>query len=253
MATRTKSRKRSAPSKRRPATKKSPSRRAPAEPRLRTRASEAARRELGGHGPDAAAVGLLVLAALLTLGLLGDLAGPIGGGLADGVETLIGRAAAALPVVLVVFAVLLFSIRPTQKRALEAEEEGEEPPPEPMPVRVAVGFALIFVASVGFLHLAFDTPSVDGPMGALRDAGGVLGAVFGGSLDAAAGVVGAAIVLSGVALLGVLLAPGVPMRDVMSGVGRGARWAGGQARVGAQRLGTLADPDGDEIDRRDRI
>src|SRR5262245_16021552 len=205
MATRTKSRKRSAPSKRRPANKQTSTRRAPAEPRLRTRAGEAARRELGGHGPDAAALGLLVLAALLTLGLLGDLAGPIGTGLADGVETLMGRAAAALPVVLVVFAILLFSIRPTQKRAIEAEAEGEEPPPEPMPVRVAVGFALIFVAAVGFLHLAFDTPSIDGPMAALRDAGGVLGAVSGGSLDAAAGVVGAAIVLGGVFLLGVLL------------------------------------------------
>ncbi len=248
MATRTTTRKRSAPSKRRPANKKAPAGRAPAEPRLRTRASEAARRELGGHGPDAAAVGLLVLAALLALGLLGDLAGPIGAGLADGVRTLIGRAAAALPVVLVVFAILLFSVRPTARRAIEAEDEGEEPPPEPAPLRVAVGFALIFVAAVGFLHLVFDTPSIDGPIARLRDAGGVLGGAFGGSLDAAAGVVGASVVLGGVVVLGVLLAPGVPMRDVIGGLGRSVRWAGAQARVGARRLGELADADGDQLD-----
>jgi S-DNA-T family DNA segregation ATPase FtsK/SpoIIIE len=38
------------------------------------------------------------------------------------------------------------------------------------------------------------------------------------------------------------------MHDVMRGLGRSARWAGGQARVGARRLGELTDPDDDELD-----
>jgi len=246
MATRTTSRSRAGSSTRRrasgakPAARRGATRR-PAQPPLRVRASEAARRELGGHGADAAAVGLLVVAALLVLGLLGDLAGALGTGLADAVGTLLGRARYALPVVLVVFAVLLFSARPAARRAAEAQETGTDPGAEPTPLRVGIGFALVLVAAVGFLHLAFDSPSIDGPLAALRDAGGVFGAAIGGPLEAAAGAVGAAVVLTGVAVLGALLAPGVPMRDVISGLGRGARWAGGQARVHARRLGELSD------------
>ena len=79
MASRTTTRKR-APAKRAPAKKKAAPRRPapPPEPTLRVRAREAARRELGGHRADAVAVGLLVLAALTTLGLTSDLAGPVG-------------------------------------------------------------------------------------------------------------------------------------------------------------------------------
>jgi S-DNA-T family DNA segregation ATPase FtsK/SpoIIIE len=241
--TRTSTRRRGAAPTRRRSLPKAPrrtSRRAPS-PTLRVRAGEAARRELGGHGPDAAAVGLLVAAALLVLGLVGDGAGALGTGLADGVGTLLGRARYALPVVLVVFAILLFGVRPAARRAAEAEERGGEPEPEPAPLRVGVGFALVFGASVGFLHLAFDRPAIDGPVAALRDAGGMLGAVVGGPLGGIAGTIGAAIVLSGIAVLGALLAPGVPMHEVVSGLGRGARWAGGQARAHARRLGELSD------------
>src|SRR5574341_2106963 len=101
MPTRTSPRSRGAPTRRRAASKKPAARRSAtrraAEPTLRVRASEAARRELGGHAADAAAVGLLVVTALLILGLAGDLAGALGTGLADGIGTLLGRARYALP------------------------------------------------------------------------------------------------------------------------------------------------------------
>jgi S-DNA-T family DNA segregation ATPase FtsK/SpoIIIE len=245
MATRTSTRSRTASTKRRAGSRTRPkrsARRAP-EPTLRVRASEAARRELGGHAADAAAVALVVVTALLILGLVGDLAGALGSGLADGVGTLIGRARYALPVVLVVFAIVLFTL-PSPSRAAAAadddDDEGSEAPPEPTPVRVGVGFALVFVAAVGFLHLAFDRPPIDGSLDALRDAGGVFGAAIGGPLAAAAGTVGAAIVLTGVAVLGALLAPGVPMHDVVAGLGRGARWMGGRARAHARKVGDLS-------------
>ena len=246
MPTRTSSRTRAGSSRRRrsssakAAPRRGTSRRV-ASPPLRVRASEAARRELGGHAADAAAVGLLVVAALLVLGFVGDLAGALGTGLADGVATLLGRARYALPVVLVVFAILLFSVRPAARRAADADEAGADPEREPAPVRVGVGFALVFVAAVGFLHLVFDSPAIDGPVAALRDAGGVLGAAVGSPLEAAAGAVGAAIVLGGIAVLGALLAPGVPMHEVVSGLGRGVRWAAGQVRAHARRLGELGD------------
>jgi len=230
VATRTTTRKR-APAKRKPA-KRAPRRPAPPpEPTLRIRAREAARRELGGHAADAAAVGLLVLAALTTLGLVSDLAGPVGSGLADGFGALFGQARYAVPAVAAGFAILLFAARPAARRAAEAEEAGEDVPPQPAPVRVGVGIALLGLAVVGALHLLGDSPSIDGPIGALRHAGGVVGAALASPLEAAAGMVGAAIVLGGLAVLGALLAPGMPMRDVVATLGRGARWLGSRARA----------------------
>jgi S-DNA-T family DNA segregation ATPase FtsK/SpoIIIE len=193
-------------------------------------------------------VGLLVLAALVTLGLVSDLAGPVGRGLNDGLGSLLGRARHAVPVVCVVFAVVLFGRRPAARRAAEAEAAGEDAPNEPAPLRVGVGFALLGVAAVGALHLAFDSPSIDGPAQALRDAGGFLGVAIGGPLGAAAGTVGAAIVLGGLAILGALLAPGVPMSDVMAGVGRGVKRVGGHAGTHARRFGDLAGPADEVLD-----
>jgi S-DNA-T family DNA segregation ATPase FtsK/SpoIIIE len=231
MATRTAPRKR-APAKRNASPRKTSTRRPapPPEPTLRIRAREAARRELGGHAADAAAVGLVVLAALTTLGLVSDLADPIGEALADGFGTLFGQARYAVPVVALGFAILLFRARPVARRAAEAEEAGEEVPSQPAPVRVGVGIALLGLAVVGALHLLGDSPSIDGPMRVIRDAGGVVGAALAGPLQAAAGTVGAAVVLGGLAVLGALLAPGIPMRDVVAKLGSGVRWLGGRAR-----------------------
>ena len=252
MATRTAARASTRSSSKRSTTKK-PAKRAPAKRRSPSatstrseRAREAARRELGGHGADALAVGLLVLAALAMLGLVSDLAGPVGRGLNDGFGSLLGRARYAVPVVCIVFAILLFSRRPAARRAAEAEDAGEEVPNEPAPMRVGVGFALLGIAAVGTLHLAFDSPSVGGPARALRDAGGFMGVAIGGPLAAAAGTVGAAIVLGGLAILGALLAPGIPMSDVMSGLGRGAKRAGGHVGTQARRFGELAGPHDDD-------
>ena len=230
MATKTTARKR-APAKRSRAASKPRAKRPPAEPPIRVRAAEAARRELGGHGADAAAVGLLVLAILTTLGLASDLAGPVGQGLADGFATLAGKARYAIPVVAVGFAILGFRVGPATRRAVAAEEAGDEPPTEPAPMRVGIGITLLGLAAVGALHLAADTPALDGKLAHLQDAGGYLGGFAAGPLAAATGVVGAAVVLAGIAVLGALLAPGVPMRDVIASMGRGARWVGEQARA----------------------
>src|SRR5438477_13215189 len=116
MATRTASRKRAPAKRTRSSSSRGSSRKSapPPEPTLRVRA----RAELGGHGADAAAVGLLVLAVLTTLGLVSDLAGPVGSGLADGFGTLIGKARYAVPVVAIGFAILLFRVGPAARRAV---------------------------------------------------------------------------------------------------------------------------------------
>ncbi len=252
MATRTAAKKR-APARKASAKKAAPrSRRAapPPPPTLRVRAGAAARRELGGHGADALAVGLLVLAILTTLGLASDLAGPVGKGLADGFATLVGKARFAVPVVGVGFAILLFRVGPASRRIAE-EEPDEDAPPEPQPVRVGTGIALLGLAAVGALHLLGDSPAIDAPLAKLHDAGGYIGAAIAGPLKAGTGTVGAAVVLVGIALLGALLAPGVPMRDVVGAFGRGFRWMGHQARAFSELPVTEPGEQMDEMDQLD--
>jgi S-DNA-T family DNA segregation ATPase FtsK/SpoIIIE len=218
MPTRTTARKR-APA-RSGAKKKSASTRrtAPPEPTLRIRA----RQEFGGHGADAAAVALIVLAVLTTLGLFSTLAGAVGRVLDDGFGALFGGARYMVPIVAVGLAVFLFRMNPNREPAVEPDEEHAAP--EPAPLRVGVGIALLGLALVGALHLIGDSPEIDGAVDKLRDAGGYLGAAIAAPLEAAAGTVGASVVLLGLAVLGALLAPGVPMREVMARIGRASRW-----------------------------
>src|SRR5215467_9615853 len=110
MPSRTSTRRKPAPPKRRKSKAKAPSRtrRSAPAPRARRAAPpptpsrwdrhrETAGRQLGGHGPDAAAVALLVIAALTTLGLASDAAGAVGSGLADAFGAIFGLARYAVP------------------------------------------------------------------------------------------------------------------------------------------------------------
>ncbi len=234
MATRTGTRGKRAPAKRAPGKRRrAGTRTAPPEPSVWERGRESAGRQLGGHGADAAAVALLVLGVLTLLGLVSDAAGAVGSGLADGLGALFGTARYAIPPVCIGFALLFFfHARPAARRAAEAEAAGDEDAVayEPAPLRVGIGCALLGLASVGALHLAGGSPALDGPIGHLRDAGGYVGGAIAAPLEAGAGTVGASVVLIGFAVLGGLLAPGVPMRTVVAGVGRAARWTRHQAR-----------------------
>jgi len=219
------------------ATAKSTSRSAP---RRSSRLKESARRDLEGHGADALAIGLVVLAALAMLGLVSDLAGPVGVTIANTLGTVLGRARYAVPVVFLVLAVACFAQRPASSRSLDRKEKREKENSETddyansdnelalasselAPLRVGIGFILLGIAAVGALQLAAGDPSINASGARLRDAGGYTGVVVGGGLSSAAGVVGAAVVLFGFALLGTLLAPGIPMRDAISSIGRAFR------------------------------
>jgi S-DNA-T family DNA segregation ATPase FtsK/SpoIIIE len=240
-------------------TKKAPARRRRAAPAPRGRRQappkgpsawerrrEEAGRQLAGHGADAAALALLVLAVLTTLGLLSDAAGPVGSALADGFGAVFGVAKYAVPVVCVTVAVLCFRAGPRAQRS-RAEAAGARGPvtagdapavvtSEPAPMRVGIGIALLGLSVVGVLHLLGGRPAVDGSLDGVRDAGGLVGAAVAEPLAGAAGVVGAAIVLAALGILGALLTPGVPMRRVVASVARGVR------RLGASRAPTEAAP-----------
>jgi len=247
-------------------------RRAPARPTAWERSREAARRQLRGHRADALAVALVVVGVLTLLGLASDLAGSVGSFLADGSATVLGRGRIVFPLACFGFAVLLFAgYRPRDLGADDVDDEGADEDDEtraPAPLRIGLGIVLVMLAVVGFLHLAGGSPSVDSSDG-LRNAGGLLGAAVASPLAAVAGVVGTGVILIGVGLLGLLLAPGLPMRRVFDAIAAGARWVaaalselfqfGGteagdaalkepEPRVGVESADELDDDDVDPLD-----
>src|SRR5256884_5838603 len=221
MAAPTRTRRRKPPPRRRRNTR----RRAPARPTAWERSREAAGRQLRGHGADALAVALVVIGVLTMLGLASDLPGSVGSFLADGSATMLGPGPIVFPAACFGFAVLLFAgYRP---RGLDADEDDEledEETRAPAPLRIGLGIVLVMLAVVGLLHLAGGSPPVD-PTDGLRNAGGLLGAAVASPLAAGAGVVGTAVILTGLGLLRLLLAPGVRMRRVFDAIAAGARWA----------------------------
>ncbi|HMF03337.1 MAG TPA: DNA translocase FtsK 4TM domain-containing protein [Acidimicrobiia bacterium] len=206
-------------------------RRAPARPSAWERTREAAGHQLGGHGADALAVALVVVGVLTVLGLASDLAGSVGSFLADGSATMLGRGRIAFPLACFGFAGLLVAgYLPHHVGADDADDEGaddeEGDARSPAPLRVGLGIVLAMLAVVGLLHLAGGRPSVDAS-DQLRNAGGLLGAAMAAPLASVAGVVGTAVILTGIGLLGLLLAPGVPMRRVFAAIGTGLRRVAG--------------------------
>jgi DNA segregation ATPase FtsK/SpoIIIE, S-DNA-T family len=248
MVARTRSRRRTSSARRRRRSR----RRSAARPTAWERGREAASIQLQGHGADALAVGLVILGVLTLLGLASDLAGPVGRFLADTSATLLGRGRLALPTACFGFAALLFVGRgPLRRTSEDADEqyEEEEERPAPAPLRIALGLVLMLFAAVGLLHLIGGSPDIDAPVDEVRDAGGFLGAAIAAPLRAGAGAVGATVVLVGLAVLGALLAPGVPMRRVFAAIADALRWVGTSVaaffRVGVERPSTQADADAD--------
>jgi DNA segregation ATPase FtsK/SpoIIIE, S-DNA-T family len=226
----------SRPAKKPNRTRASSTRRRPTPPEPpRHDFAAAARRQLGAHRNDAIGVGLLVLAALTALGLASDLAGTLGRGLADTLGALLGQARYGVPIACVTFALLCLRARPHPTVEPDPAEPlaADEAPAarEPAPLRVGLGAALLALATVGVLHLTRGVPALDGPVGALRAAGGYLGAAVAAPLRALAGTVGAAVVLAGLGLLGALLAPAIPLRRAIIAIAHGAQWFGRQWRL----------------------
>jgi S-DNA-T family DNA segregation ATPase FtsK/SpoIIIE len=230
MATATRQRRRAPARRRKSAT-------APARAAL-TRGREAAGRQLGGYGADAAAIALIALGILFVLGLTSDLAGAVGRGLESGSAAGLGRARVLAPVACFVAAGLLLW------RSTEGEDRDQRPVVV-APLRVGLGIVLVVVAIAGLLHLGADRPAVGE---GVRHAGGIAGLAVAQPLAAGAGVVGATVVLVALGVLGALLAPGVPLWRVGTLAAAGAR----RLRRGADSIFTLAprprDPTTDEDD-----
>jgi DNA segregation ATPase FtsK/SpoIIIE, S-DNA-T family len=187
---------------------------------------------------DVWGVVLLVVAALAALGLwFDDAAGRVGVFLELAFRGLFGVFGLLAPVALSAVGVaLLGGARPSNRR-------------------IAVGSVLAALGLVGLWHLAAGSPGFEAELAALHRSGGWLGAAVTRPLEALAATAGAAVLLSGVLVLGLLVATGTPPRTVVGWVlerlarMRGAlrEWSARRAEVRAQ-ADEADGEDGAEVD-----
>ena len=192
---------------RKPAAKKPGAKRGSAAPKGRSAAATRrpapgpVREAFTGQGHDVWGVALIALGLLTALGVYGNLAGPLGRGLAEVAGALIGGLRVFLPPVLVLGGALLLR-GPRDDQGTPRFSAG----------RLGVGVALIFVAIAGLLHLTNGRPEFGMPLDDFIAAGGYIGALVGTPLEKALAVWGATLVFVALIVVGLVVATGVSVR-----------------------------------------
>jgi DNA segregation ATPase FtsK/SpoIIIE, S-DNA-T family len=152
---------------------------------------------LGPQLSDAVGIGLVVLAILSALGLWWDAAGPLGQGLTYLIRGAFGVAGYAFPVVALWWGVVL--VRHTAE-----EDRG----------RMFLGLWMVLFGVLGLWSLVAGNPSpVDG-YEALRDGGGLIGALAAWPLSQLISDWGAGVVCFALALLGALVFTATPLASI---------------------------------------
>ncbi|MBW8171715.1 DNA translocase FtsK [Ornithinimicrobium sp. Arc0846-15] len=109
-----------------------------------------------------------------------------------------GRVALVMPIVFVIFGV----------RMLKTPQE------QVANNRFMVGSSALILAACGLTHLAFDSPDYSLGMGALQDAGGILGFMIAAPITAAITMWGTLILLSLLAIFGLLVVTATPAHRI---------------------------------------
>jgi S-DNA-T family DNA segregation ATPase FtsK/SpoIIIE len=169
--------------------------RAPA--RKRARARTPVRQHLAPWASDALGIGLVVFALISVLALWFDAAGVVGRGIDWALHGTIGAAAVVFPVLALYWGVLL----------LRDAAEGER-------VRMFIGFAIALVGALGLLSLVRGNARPFSGYDTIDDAAGVMGALAAWPVAKLLSTIGAAIVLTGVSVLGLLVFTGTPLSAV---------------------------------------
>ncbi len=155
------------------------------------------RQHLQPWARDALGIGLVVFALLSVLALWFRAAGVVGRGIDWALHGAIGGATLAFPVLALYWGVLL----------LRGTAEGER-------ARMFIGFALALVCVLGLVSLARGNPRPFDGWHELADAAGVVGAAAAWPLGKLVSRIGAAIVLVGGSVLGLLIFSGTPLSAV---------------------------------------
>jgi S-DNA-T family DNA segregation ATPase FtsK/SpoIIIE len=156
---------------------------------------EGLRRALGPHAGDFWGIALAVLALVCALGTWFHKAGPIGDFLDLAARGLLGRGGHVAPLLFGSLAYAFFTTRPGPDRS-----------------RLVIGTSIVVSSALGLWHLAKGTPDVTAGADALRNAGGVVGALVAGPLRRLAAPWGASIVLLALLGMGTLVVTRTPVR-----------------------------------------
>ncbi|MDQ3470381.1 MAG: DNA translocase FtsK, partial [Actinomycetota bacterium] len=192
----------------------------------RSQATTELRQAVGGREHEFLGIGLIGGGTLLALAIYLNLAGPLGRGIETLVGWIVGLGRYAVPVILIFVGIALV------RRGKSAS-----------PFRLAVGWILVAVATLGLAHIA-NGPSGFGSARALGRSGGYLGALASEPLRALVASAGAVVVLLAVGLGGVLLITQTSLRTMAANTGSGvasiARPLGRAARRALQDLSSLS-------------
>ena len=151
-------------------------------------------------------IALIALGVIVALGVYLKLAGPFGRGTSSALGAAAGVGRFFVPVALVG---LGWSII----RDHENERRG----------RLVIGWAMVFVAGVGLLHIGNGAPEGLGNYDERLEAGGGIGAAFGAPLRAFLSPAGGSVLLVAVLVVGLLLVTGQTAREFFERIGRGTQ------------------------------
>jgi S-DNA-T family DNA segregation ATPase FtsK/SpoIIIE len=142
-------------------------------------------------------IGLVVFGLIAVLAVWFDSAGVAGRWIDTFLHGIVGAAAVVFPVLAVYWGAVL----------LREAAEGDR-------VRMFIGFAITLAGALGILSLVRDNPSPAAGYTAVRDSAGVVGAAVAWPLSRILSSLGAGIVSSGLAALGLLIFTGTPLSAV---------------------------------------
>ena len=187
-------------------------------------AAEGIRKALGPQIGDAYGIALTVVAILGALGLWFHNAGPVGEFLELTFRGLLGTGGFVAPILFGYLAYTMFTVRPGPDRP-----------------RIVIGLTVMVLGVLGLWHLAKGTPDVTGGGDALRNAGGVAGALTAGPLHRLMGPWGAGFTLVAILALGLMIFTKTPVRRLLEALGERIS-ARREARREARRAALPAKP-----------
>jgi S-DNA-T family DNA segregation ATPase FtsK/SpoIIIE len=141
---------------------------------------------------------LMVVGVLLSLSVYVSVVGPVGRGLDTGLRWTVGLGRFVLPIVCLGLGIALLKRVSIEHR-----------------VRLTFGWLVVSVAILGVLHVFLAANDMQISLGALEGAGGWLGWLVGEPLESSLSPVGAMVILSPTIVLGLMLATGKSLPDLV--------------------------------------
>ena len=193
-----------------------------------------------GHASDLWGVGLVTVGVLCAVAFYGGSLGPGGHAARVGMGDLLGWGRFLLPPVLVAVGVRILMGRgdeatevSTAASSSASSRRRADAGPERVrrePARAVIGGTLVLLSVSGLAALAGGSPALRSSTRELSAAGGWVGAAVANPIGHGLGGFGAAVVLTVIAAVGVLVFTGVSVRAAAAGAGRALRWLVGAAR-----------------------